>query len=207
MLHCHAELSLFHHFVAVGFGNLGIAVHTLHVCLQRRIIVLNLLGGKDYFREIGGHNRDTTGLEQLLRGAAGVEAERTRSNLSDARMLQTVHHTADGRKLVDVLCQQRVVNAVGVEGGVGEGNAILIEVVADGNLSAESITALVERHLVVLVVAGLYQNGYAEVGHRNSVDDANLETEIRQRHDDTVNLITVLTEEFGALQSILARLD
>ena len=177
------------------------------MCLQRRIIVLNLLGGKDYFREIGGHNRDTTGLEQLLRGAAGVEAERTRSNLSDARMLQTVHHTADGRKLVDVLYQQRVVNAVGVEGGVGEGNAILIEVVADRNLSTESITALVECHFIILVVTSLYQNRNAKVGHRDSVNYANFKTEVGQRHDDTVNLITVLTEEFGALQSILARLD
>ena len=70
-------------------------------------------------------------------------------------MLQTVHHTADGRKLVDILCQQRVVNAVGVEGGVGEGNAILIEVVANGNLTAESIAAFVERHFIILVVTSL----------------------------------------------------
>ena len=122
-------------------------------------------------------------------------------------MLQSVHHAAYGRKLVDVLCQQRVVDAVGMEGGVGKGNAILIEVVADGNLTAESIATLIKRHLIILVVASLYQNGHAEVSHRDGVDDSNLETEIRQRHDDTVNLITVLAEKFGALQSILAGLD
>ena len=89
---------------------------------------------------------------------------------------------------------------------IGEGNTILIEVVANRNLATEGVTTAVEIHLVVLVVASLHQYGHVELGASNGVDDTHLEAEVRQRHDDTVDLITILAEELGALATILHRL-
>ena len=90
---------------------------------------------------------------------------------------------------------------------VGEGDAILVEIVADTDLSAESITAAVKIHLVVLVVASLHHDGHVQVGIADSIDDTNLETEVRQRHHDAVYLVAVFAELFTNLQSVLAGLD
>ncbi len=138
---------------------------------------------------------------------AGVEPKRACTYLTDAAMAQSVHHTADGREPVEVFSQQRTVDGIGVEGGVGEGNVILIEVVAHRDLAAESVTTAVEVHLIVLIVTGLHEHGHVEVGIADGIDDANLETEVRQRHHDTVDLVAVLAELLRNLQAILTGLN
>ena len=122
-------------------------------------------------------------------------------------MTQPVHHAADGSKLLQVFLQQVAINRIGVERGVCEGNAILIEVVADGNLAAEGVTATVKVHLVVLIVTSLHQHGDVQVGIADGIDDANLETEVGQRDDDAVYLVTMLTKLPGYFQSVFAGLN
>ena len=94
-----------------------------------------------------------------------------------------------------------------MQGGIREGDAILIEVVADGNLAAEGIAAAVEVHLVVLIVAGLYQHRYVQFGTTDGIDDAHLVAEIRQRNDDSIDFIAVLTEEFSTFDAVFYGLD
>ena len=91
--------------------------------------------------------------------------------------------------------------------GVGKRNAVLIEVVANGYLAAECITAAVEIDLVVLVVAGLYEHRHVQVGTADGIDDAHLVAEIRQRNDDSINFIAVLAEEFSTFYTVFYGLD
>ena len=62
--------------------------------------------------------------------------------------------------------------------GVRKGNAILIEVVAHTDLTAEGITTGVEVDLVVLVVASLYQYRHVQVGVADGIDDTDLVAEV-----------------------------
>ena len=109
-------------------------------------------------------------------------------------MAQTIDHATDSSKFVDILLQQRIVDAISMQSGVRKGNAILIEVVTNADLTTEGITARIEVYLVVLVVAGLYQYGDIQVSITDGVDDTNLETEVRQRDDDTINLVAMLAK-------------
>ena len=183
---------------------MGYVLAFLH---QARVVVGHFLSGAQYLRQVYGHHRDAVALKQLLAGAAGVESQRTGAYLPDAAVAKTVHHTADGGETAQVLGQQLTVDGIGVESGVGEGNAVLVEIVAYRYLAAESVTPAVKVHLVVLVVTGLHQYGHAEVGIGDGIDDADFKTEIGQRHDDAVYLFAVLAELTRHLQTVLAGLD
>ena len=67
-----------------------------------------------------------------------------------------------------------------MQGGIGEGDAVLIEVIADGDLATEGVTTRIEIHFVVLIVASLYHHGHVEVGITDGIDNTNLETEVGQ---------------------------
>ena len=67
-----------------------------------------------------------------------------------------------------------------MKGGIGKGDTILIEVVAYRDLPAESITAAVEIHLVVLVITSLHQDGDVQLRIVDGIDDTDLEAEVRQ---------------------------
>ena len=91
--------------------------------------------------------------------------------------------------------------------GIRKGDAILVQVVAHGNLTAKSITTTVKVNFVVLVVASLYQDRYVQVGNGNGIDDTNLKAEIGQRYNDAVNAVTVLPKQFGTLQAVFTGFD
>ena len=80
----------------------------------------------------------------------------------------------------------------------------MIQIVTNRNLTAKSITAAVQIHLVVLVVTSLYQNGDIQIGHADSIDDSNLKAKVGQGNYDTVNAVTILSEQFRTLQSVFA---
>ena len=109
-------------------------------------------------------------------------------------MAQTIHHAADGGKAVDVLPEQRVIDAVSMQRGIRKGNAILIEVVAHADLATEGITARVEVYLVVLVVTSLHQYRDVQVSVADGIDDTNLEAKVGQGDDNAINLVAVLAE-------------
>ncbi len=122
-------------------------------------------------------------------------------------MTQTIDYPTDSGKTVNILFQQRVVDRIGMQGGIRKGNAILIEVVAHANLATEGITTRVKVNLVVLIVASLYHHGYIEVGIADGIDDTDLKAEVGQRNDDAVDFIAMLTELFRNLQSVLTGLN
>ena len=174
---------------------------------QGRIVVGDLLGGKKDLRQVGGNNGDAAALEQLLAGAAGVEAKGTSSNLSDAAVAQATHYAADAGEFVHILLELLAIDAVGVEAGEGIGDAILIEVVADRDLAAEGIATAVEIDLVVVVVASLHKHGHIEFGTEEGVDDANFIAEVGEADQNAVDLIAVGAEELCIPDAVLKGFD
>ena len=95
-------------------------------------------------------------------------------------MTQSIDNTAYSRELLQVLHKQVGVDAVSVLAGQREWNTILVEVVANRNLSAESITATVKIDLVVIVIACLNEYRNVQLSTCNGIDNTNLESEVRQ---------------------------
>ena len=125
------ELGLYTQLLLIFGRHLRICVDILQLGKQSGVIVGNLLRSKQYLREVGRNDSDAGALQQLFAGAAGVEAERTCADLANAAMTQTTYDTANAGKLVNVLLELLTIDAVGVEAGEREGDAILIEVVAN----------------------------------------------------------------------------
>ena len=111
-VHSNAELALQAQLLPVVLGHLGVSGHLLHLLEQVCVAVLNGLCGIENLAQVGRHHGDARSLEQLLARTAGIESERTRADLSDACMAQSVHHAAYGGKAVDVLCQERRIHGI-----------------------------------------------------------------------------------------------
>ena len=75
------------------------------------------------------------------------------------------HRPADAPEALEVGREFRAVDVHRVAGRVGEGDAVLVEVVGDRDLSAEGVAAAVDVDLVDLVVAGLDEHRHAEFAH------------------------------------------
>ena len=205
MLDGKTELGLQCQFLLISLGHLGVMADGFHLGFQLGGVVVNLAGVEDYLAHVYRHDGYSACLKQLLAVTACVEPERTSTDLADARMGQLTHNAANSGELVDILHQQVAVYRISMVSGVSERYAALIEVVAHGYLTAESVATAVKVNFVVLVVTGLYQYRHVQLGAAYGVDDAYLEAEIRQRHDDSVNLVAVGAEELCALLSVFNR--
>jgi hypothetical protein len=120
---------------------------------------------------------------------------------------ETADHAADPGEFIEVTKEALGIDGAGMERREGKRNAVLIEIVADGNFSAEGVAAMVKVDLVVGVVASLHEYRDAEVRSVDGVDYTNFETEVREADDDTVDFISVLTEKGGAFEPVLDGLD
>ena len=201
------ELGLYAQLLLIFGGHLRIGVDILQLGKQSRIVVGNLLCCKQDLRKVGRNDGNAAALQQFFAGSASVEAERTCANLANTAMTQASYNTANAGELIDVLLELLAIDAVGVEAGEREGNAILIEVVADRDLAAECIATAVEVNLVVVVVTGLHKYGHVQFGTEDGIDDTNLVAEVGKTHQDAVNLVAVCAEEFSVLDTVLERLD
>jgi hypothetical protein len=94
-----------------------------------------------------------------------------------------------------------------VQGGERVGDAVLLEVVADGHLAAEAVAAEGDGHLAGGIGRGLDEDGDVEVGEAEGVGEAALFAEVGQGDDDAVDLVGVLLEEFGTLLGVFVGLD
>ena len=65
----------------------------------------------------------------------------------------------------------------------------MIEVIAYGQLAAKGVPSSMHTHRVQLVIAGLDQDRDIEFGQIKGLYNAQFIPEIRQDHNDTVNLI------------------
>jgi hypothetical protein len=75
--------------------------------------------------------------------------------------------------------------------GNTEGITKLIQVVADGYLTAEGITATGGRQFVYAVRKGVYQNRHVQARELDCVDDAKFIAEVGERDQNAVDLVPV----------------
>ena len=204
---CHGELGDKRHLLLVVGGDVGIFVDAVFLGDIIGIVVGDLLGCENQFGKVCGNDGDAVFLEEFFAGAAGVETERTGADLADAAVTETVHHAADACELGDVALHEGIVYVVGVICGVGEGNSVLVKVVADRNLAAESVAAAIEVNLVVVIVVSLYKDGDAQIGFVDGVDDSDFETEVGKGDDDAVDVVSVFLELGGHLKAVFTGLD
>ncbi len=92
-------------------------------------------------------------------------------------------------------------------GGEGKGNAVLAQVVAQGDLAAEAVAAGRQPHLVEIVFLGLYQHRHVQAGETQGFRHRFFITKVRQQHHHTVNTIAMGTKQLGADFRILTGFD
>jgi hypothetical protein len=94
-----------------------------------------------------------------------------------------------------------------VLGGVSPLDAVLVEVIADGHLAAESVPAVLHVDLVEVVVEGVHQHRNAKLRRLEGPYDALLVAEVRQADDHAVDPCPVGLEERRVLRGVGPRLD
>ena len=67
-----------------------------------------------------------------------------------------------------------------MKGGISKRNAVLIQVIAYGNLTTERVTTAIQINFIILVITCLNQNRNIQIGHTNGIDDTDFKTEIGQ---------------------------
>ncbi len=80
------------------------------------------------------------------------------------------------------------------------------EDVADGHLAAERVAAGVDAHLRGLVGGRVDEHRHVQAGEAQCFRHSALVAEVRQGHDDAVDVVAVLPEEVGAGLGLVATL-
>src|SRR6202789_3017068 len=166
------------------------------------VVVLGLLDAAHDLGEVEGLYGDAGAFEKFFGVADGVEGRGARADGAEADVAKTSHDAADGGEPLEVGLELCGVGGFGVERGERVGDAVLLEVVADGHLAAEAVAAEGDAHFARGVGRGLDEDGHVEIGQAERVGQAALFAEVWQRDDDAVDLGGVLLEEFSALLGV-----
>ena len=86
-------------------------------------------------------------------------------------------------------------------------DAVLPQVVAHRNLSAEAVAPPAHQHLVGLVGKSMHQHRHIEPRHADRVGHAALVAEVGQADQNAVDLVAVLLEQVGAPTRVLQGFD
>ena len=202
-----AELGHLHEGGFGGVADGDVLLDGGELGLDGVVVVFGLLDAAHDFGEVEGFDGDAGALEELLGVADGVEGGGTRADGAEANVAQAAHDAADGGEPLEVGLELGGVGGFGVQGGEGVGDAVLLEVVADGHLAAEGVAAEGDAHLAGGVGRGLDEDGDVEVGEAEGVGEAALFAEVWQGDDDAVDFLGVLLEELGALLGVFVGFD
>ena len=126
--------------LAIGFDLFGLG--------QDCSGVFHRLGGKNDFRQVNDGGGDAVFLQQFLREAHGVESIRTGADRSDAGTFDTADDAADSGEFVELTVEFGTVNVAGMLLGHTVLDVALVEIVAQRDLAAEGIAAVLELHPV-----------------------------------------------------------
>ena len=91
--------------------------------------------------------------------------------------------------------------------GEREGDVVLAQVVAQGNFPAEAIAACRQTHFVEVVFFCLNQHRHFEAGKTNRFCHRFFIAKIWQQHHHTMNVVTMLAEQFCTDLGILSGFD
>ena len=122
-------------------------------------------------------------------------------------MTKAINDTADSCKLLNILLNLWAINIICMKSCVREWNTILIQVVANRNLSTERITTAIQIYLVIIVIISLYHHRNVKISFIDSIDNTNLVTEVRQTYQYAVNLLTICLKLLCHQQTIFQSLN
>ena len=121
-------------------------------------------------------------------------------------MPEAADDAADPDESVEVGGEFVAVDVAGVACRVGEGHAVLVEIVGDRELAAEGVPAALDVDLVDLVIARLKQDRHVEPRLVDEFGDRDLVAEIRQADHQPVDRIALLAKKRRVAARVLARL-
>jgi len=205
---CDGEFCVVQNFIiADEFGDCAVRLYRgdflFHLC---RFIGKSVCGSED-FREVNGDNFNAGCLEEFFAETDGMERFGACADCADSCVAKAPDDAADCGESLDVGGEFVAFDGAGVQFCICEGYAVLTEVVADGEFSAEGVAAMVEVHFFHYIVAGLDEDGDIEVGQGNGLHDGLLVAEVGQYDNDAVDFVSGFTEEFGADFCILICFD
>jgi len=171
------------------------------------VVGLHFFGAADDFGEVPGLDGDSGVLEDFFAEAAGIEVAGSSADGADSDIFECSQDAAGDFEVGQVLGEDVGFEFIGVPRGQGEGNSVLVEIVADGNLSAEGIAAIFEGHFFRIVAEGMDEDRDVEFGELDAVGDASFVTEVGECDDDTGDFIAIFGKEFCAFFGIVVGLD
>ena len=80
-------------------------------------------------------------------------------------------------------------------------DAVLAQVIASGHLAAEAVASVGNGHSLGVVGEGVDQDRDIEVSESKSIRNCSLVTEVGERHEDAVDLVSVRSEQVCACVS------
>ena len=102
-----------------------------------------------------------------------------RAPIDPMRALEAADDPADPDKPVEVGREFLAADVAGVAGRIGERNAVLVEIICDGELAAESVPAALDVDLVDFVIARLQEDRDAKARLVDEFGNRDLVAEVR----------------------------
>ncbi len=159
-------------------------------------------GEAEDFGKIDGGDGDAVAFEDFFGVADGVESAGSCADGAEASAAEAADRAADRGEAGEVGFEGGVGRMDDVAGGESEGDVGLLEVVADGDFSAEGVAAASDAEGVEIVGVALDQDGDVEAGKFDSVGDAFFIAKVGEDDEDAVNDIAVGGEEVGTFAGI-----
>jgi hypothetical protein len=202
-----AELGHLHQAQRRNALDSGIGADAGELRLHRRLAVGHPLHPPKQLGEIERFDGNPRSLEQLLAVPHRVERRRTRANRTDARVLQAPRDATGRGEAPEVFGKTPVRRRHGVERRQRIRDAVLAEVVADRHLAAEAVAALVDGHARTVVGKCVHEHWHVETGPSQRVGHGPFVAEVRQRHEDAIDLVAMQSEQISAGARVGQRLD
>ena len=159
-----------------------------------------------HLRKIQCLDGNSCRLQDFFAVADGVERRRPGPNRPNPQPLQSLYHPAYRQKPLQVVAKLLRTRCFGMQCSQRIRNSVLRKVVARGHFSAETVAPVSNGHLGRRVRRGLHQHRHAEVRHPQRFGNGTLIAEVRQRHDDAVDFLSMLLKQLRATRGLLPRL-
>ena len=187
--------------------DIGISIELSEFILNVRVIIFHSAGPADQFGEVECLDGDSGGFQKLLTVTNRSERSRASPQSADAEVLKSFNDFAGGYKLLEVTGKGFAVSGIGMKSGEGIINSVLTEVIAAAHFAAETVAAMLDIQLSIIIVPRMDENGNVEISPAESISNGAFISKVGESNNDTVNLILVLNKEISAGTSFFKTFD
>jgi hypothetical protein len=117
--------------------------------------------------------------------------------------LQSAAHAANSKEVLHIIPEAIRKDADRVIVRQRIGKAILTQIIADRNLSAESIAAAIKSKLIQIVGRSLHQNRNLQAGKTDRVRHRPFVAKVRQAYKDAGNTVRIFLKQLAAQLGVL----